>query len=116
MADVEAALAGEGGIEGVAPTSSTNPGDLINVLSSGIDSLSKQEKASEAKLRNMFLTRFKAGTKSHTVLMAQQQGLNSTRTSLLSEQSKLRVATSHLEFTKGKLEQQLHGLGSFLQR
>jgi hypothetical protein len=113
MADVEAELSNLGALAAPAlPAASANPSDLLNVLSSKVAQLKEQEGESEAKLKEMFLTKFKAGTKRHRELLQVQRGLNSTRDSLRSLQTKLKGP----ERTRQNLEQRLHGLGFFLQR
>lgn len=99
-----------------ADKATTDPRDLLKVLSSGVDNLETQEKESEAKLKQMFLQNFREGTKKRKSLLAQQKQLNATRATLLDYQGKLKTADGHLEGTKGKLEQRLHGLAAFLQK
>jgi len=93
-----------------------NPRDLLHVLSAGVDSLQQQEKASDAKLKAMFVAAFKKGTKRHQTLIAQQKALNATRSQLTVLQGKLQAAESHLEGRRDSLKERLRGLGLFLQR
>lgn len=93
-----------------------NPKDLLEVLSRGVTNLQREEKASEARLKAMFLSNFQAGIKRHTALVGQQRSLNATHVSLVSLQSQLRTADAHLEGTRAMLEKQLRGLGLFAQR
>ena len=84
-----------------------NPRDLLNVLSSGVDSLAKQEKASDAKLKTMFVTAFKKGTKRHQALLAEQKSLNATSAQLGALQTKLKAAEVHLEGRRDSLKERL---------
>jgi len=103
-------------ISEAADPPASDPRDLLKVLSTGVDSLERQEKESEAKLKAMFLSNFRDGTKRHKGFLLQQQQLNATRATLLDYQAKLQAADRHLQGTRGQLEQRLHGLGVFLQR
>jgi len=103
-------------ISDAADPPAADPRDLLKVLSTGVDSLEQEEKESESKLKAMFLANFRDGTKRRKGLLLQQKQLNSTRATLLDYQAKLNAADRHLQGTRAKLEQRLHGLGAFLQR
>jgi len=108
--DVEAAMGTP-----ARPTTNANPRDILNVLSSGLDSLSAQEKQSESQLKSLFLANFKAGSKTHGTLIAQQKSLNATRATLLDTQSKLQEANAYLDSARDNVEQRLHKVGGFMQ-
>mmetsp|Transcript_40824 Transcript_40824/g.80596 ORF Transcript_40824/g.80596 Transcript_40824/m.80596 type:complete len:417 (+) Transcript_40824:59-1309(+) len=92
------------------------PKDVLNSLGEAVDNLKKEEHASEAQLKSMFLTNFKAGVKRYAVLAAQQRTLLATRKALIAEQGKLIKADEHLQGTSMALEQQLRTFGLFAQR
>lgn len=89
------------------------PKDLLKVLGEAVANLQKEEHTSEAQLKNIFLSNFKAGVKRYASLMAQQRSLTALRKNLVTEQDMLRVADSHLRATHSKLQQQLRSFGNF---
>lgn len=93
-----------------------NPGRMLDMLEQGVAALEKQEKDSEARLKQLFIAEHKAGAQRHAALMKKQQALNNTRTSLMKLQANLDRAESHLGETRDNLSQRLHGLGLFMQR
>lgn len=97
-------------------SSSAQPQDLLAVLTSGVENLAKEDKASDARLKTLFMTAFKKGTKRHTALLTQQKTLRQEKARLEAMQNKLETAVEHLEKTKANLKERLHGLGLFLQR
>jgi len=99
-----------------APKNTTDPADVLEVLSKGVSNLARQEKDSQQKLKALFIKGYRAGAKRHAALIVQQKGLNATRTMLTDERTKLRIAEEKLDGTRGKLRQRLQGLGHFLQR
>jgi len=98
------------------PAPEVDPRELLNVLSTGIDKVKKQEKASEEQLKSLFLKGFKAGAVRHASLLQQQKAFNATRLSLENTQQKLRNAGKHLEGTHDNLSNRLHTVGHFLQK
>jgi len=93
-----------------------SPKDVLNVLSEAVTNLQKEEKASEAQLKGIFLTNFKAGVKRYASLAAQQRALLATRKSLIIEQGELIKADGHLQGTSLALQKQLRDFGMFAQR
>jgi hypothetical protein len=93
-----------------------NPRDLLKVLSSQVDDLSQDQQSNAAKMKSMFLSAFKVGTKRHNALLKEQKALNATRTGLATKQQKLQSAVAHLETTHEHLQERLRGLGLFVQR
>jgi len=99
-----------------APQKPANPRDLLQVLSRGIENLAQEEKASEAKLRSLFLHQYQAGAKRHAELISEQKKLVATRAQLKAVLEKLKVAEAHLEDSKSRLSQRLRALGLFMQK
>eukprot|EP00446_Apocalathium_sp_SHHI-4_P043221 CAMPEP_0177329028 /NCGR_PEP_ID=MMETSP0368-20130122/19752_1 /TAXON_ID=447022 ORGANISM="Scrippsiella hangoei-like, Strain SHHI-4" /NCGR_SAMPLE_ID=MMETSP0368 /ASSEMBLY_ACC=CAM_ASM_000363 /LENGTH=492 /DNA_ID=CAMNT_0018789223 /DNA_START=85 /DNA_END=1560 /DNA_ORIENTATION=+ len=93
-----------------------DPRSILLTLERGVADLQKQEQASEGQLKQMFFKDFQVGAKRHAALVAQQQGLNSTRDSLTMLQQKLKVAESRLQSTQDNLTQRLRELGLFVQK
>ncbi|CAK0871428.1 unnamed protein product, partial [Prorocentrum cordatum] len=94
----------------------SDPRDLLKVLSTGVDSLEKEEKESESRLKALFLASFRDGTQRRKALLLQQGQLNATRATLLDYRAKLQAADGHLPRTRGELEHRLRAVGAFLQR
>jgi len=90
--------------------------DVLSILKRDVEALQKQERDSEANLKQRFLKDFQAGAKRHAVLVAHQRALNATRSGLTALQAKLRSAERHLEATHGHLEERMRGVGLFIQR
>jgi len=97
-------------------TSSSDPDDLLTVLSTEVANLAKQEKESEKTLKSLFVRDFRAGAKRHQALLAQQKHLLTTRASLQALKAKLRDADAHVSETKMELERRLKSIGLFLQK
>jgi len=93
-----------------------NARSIVDTLQQGLESLQKQERDGEAKLKELFISAFQAGSKRHEALEVHQKALNWTRASLLSTQGKLKAAESHLSDTKQRLQLHVRGLGLFVQR
>jgi hypothetical protein len=93
-----------------------SPKDLVNVLGQAVTTLQQEEHLSEAKLKVMFLTNFKAGVKRYAALLADQRKLITTRKTLLAQQAELRVADEHLRTTHLALQQKLQSFGLFTQK
>jgi len=98
------------------PAAAGTPKDVLNVLGEAVSNLQKEEHASEAQLKGMFLKNFKAGVKRYASLAAQQRALLATRKSLIAEQEELIKADEHLQGTSLALQQQLRSFGLFVQR
>eukprot|EP00419_Tripos_fusus_P028254 CAMPEP_0172715994 /NCGR_PEP_ID=MMETSP1074-20121228/67861_1 /TAXON_ID=2916 /ORGANISM="Ceratium fusus, Strain PA161109" /LENGTH=376 /DNA_ID=CAMNT_0013540631 /DNA_START=215 /DNA_END=1345 /DNA_ORIENTATION=- len=93
-----------------------SPKDVLNMLGQAVTTLQQQEHLSEAKLKVMFLTNFKAGVKRYAALLAEQRKMITTRKTLLAQQAELRVADEHLQVTHSALQQQLRSFGLFTQK
>jgi len=93
-----------------------SPNDLVKVLGQAVATLQQEEHLSEAKLRLIFLTNFKAGVKRYAALLADRRKLLTTRKTLLAQQAELRVADDHLRTTNSVLQQQLRSFGLFTQK
>jgi len=104
------------GTQPAAAPAAGSPKDVLNVLGEAVTNLQKEERASEAQLKGMFLTNFKAGVKRYASLAAQQRALLATRKSLVAEQGDLIKADEHLQGTSLALQQQLRAFGVFAQR
>eukprot|EP00929_Paragymnodinium_shiwhaense_P001018 TRINITY_DN101235_c0_g1_i1.p1 TRINITY_DN101235_c0_g1~~TRINITY_DN101235_c0_g1_i1.p1 ORF type:complete len:478 (+),score=203.00 TRINITY_DN101235_c0_g1_i1:62-1495(+) len=105
-----------GDVETAIASGAVQPSDLLAVLTTGVQNLAKEEKASDARLKNMFMTNFKKGTKKHSSLLEEQKALKTERANLQALQTKLQAAVDHLENTRANLKERLRGLGLFLQR
>jgi len=104
-------------LRGTQPAAAAgSPKDVLNVLGEAVTNLQKEERASEAQLKGMFLTNFKAGVKRYASLAAQQRALLATHKSLIAEQGELIKADEHLQGTSVALQQQLRDFGLFAQR
>jgi len=114
----EASLSSESEMPATADGDSAeaNPKDLLAVLSKGVTDLQQEERASEGRLKTMFLSNFQAGAKRHAALTAQQKQLNATRTQLRELWPRLHAADERLDRSHGELERRLRGLGLFAQR
>lgn len=88
--------------------------EMVRELTKEITQLSKQQDSSRADLSNLFQARFKKGADRKAQILAKQELLNSTKTSLTKLHIELQSAVKHLQGTKAKLENQLHGLGRYL--
>jgi len=93
-----------------------SPKDLVNTLGQAVTTLQQEEHLSEAKLKVMFLTNFKAGVKRYAALLADQRKLIATRKTLLAQQAELNVADEHLRATQSALQQKLQSFGLFAQK
>lgn len=100
---------------GVA-TAAGSPKDVVNVLGHAVTTLQQEEHLSEAKLKVIFLTKFKAGVKHYAALLSEQRKMITTRKTLLAQQAELRVADEHLQATHSALQQQLRSFGLFTQK
>jgi len=78
--------------------------------------MEKEERASEKKMKGIFVSNFQQGQKRHSALIGQQKALNGTKTQLVSLQGNLHTAEVHLQSTKTNLQEHLRGLGLFSQR
>lgn len=113
-AEVDASeLAGEDSLPG---EKSSDPQDLLAVLSQEVTNLAKQEKESSKKLKDLFIKAFKAGAQRKQALLKQQKTLMASRNSLLSLQSDLKKAEAHVEGTRDHLRDRLYGLGRYIQK
>jgi hypothetical protein len=110
------ALSSSRKLSGRQPTAAGSPKDVLNVLGEAVTNLQKEEKASEAQLKGIFLANFKAGVKRYASLAAQQRALLATRKSLITEQGELIKADGHLQGTSLALQKQLRDFGMFAQR
>jgi len=88
--------------------------EMVEELTKEITQLSKQQDNSRAELAKLFQARFKAGADKKAQILAKQDLLNSTKTSLMQLHTELQGAVKHLKGTKSKLENNLHGLGRYL--
>lgn len=120
MADAELTSAGMDSVglgeTPAASVASSNPQDMVGMLSSGIANLAKEERAGEAKLKSMFLVAFRAGAQRRATLLAQQQSLNASRHAHEAVEKRLQRAEKHLEATREELQHRLHSLGTFVLR
>lgn len=87
---------------------------LVRQLSSGLSGLKSKGKVSEAKVKNMFLSSFKAGVKRRQALLDQQKVLKGTHDAMATYKSRLDGAISQLETTKKALDTSSKKLGAFL--
>jgi ribosomal protein S17 len=97
-----------------AAAGSTN--DVVNILGQKVTALQQEEHLSEAKLKVIFLTNFKAGVKRYAALLSEQRTMITTRKTLLAQQAELRVADEHLQAIHSALQQQLRSFGLFTQK
>jgi len=93
-----------------------DPHNLLTALEQGVQELEAQQKASEAKLKEVFVKDYQNGANRHAALLEQQQALNGTRDALTNLQNKLRSAEQRLNGTKTSLSTRLQSLGLFLQK
>jgi len=93
-----------------------SPKEVVNALGQAVTTLQQEEHLSEAKLKVIFLTNFKAGVRRYAALLAEQRKLITTRKTLLAQQAELRVADDHLQTTYSALQQQLRSFGLFTQK
>jgi len=102
-----------------APTTTAAPADpksLVETLHGEVETMQKEGRESERKLKAIFVATYQEGQKRHQALIAQQRSLNATRTSLTTLQEELKTADKHLEHTRTGLKQRLRGFGLFVQR
>jgi chromosome segregation ATPase len=101
------------------PTTTQAPADpksLVDTLHGEVETMQKEGKESERKLKAIFVATYQEGQKRHQALISQQKSLNATRSSLTELQEELKTADKHLEHTRTDLKQRLRGLGLFVQR
>lgn len=92
------------------------PESLMAMLEAGIKDMKVQGKKTESKLKELFLSHFQAGVKRHKALMAQQDVLKTTITTMSEYHTRLEVAVKHLKVTKDTLSKSLHDASLFLKR
>lgn len=90
--------------------------EMLKELTHEIEELATQQGQSQAKLAKLFEERYKKGKDQQAKILAQQQILNSTHTSLRHTHSQLKTAVKHLEGTKAKLQKKVHILGAYLMQ
>lgn len=95
-------------------TTETKSVDMVSELKNEIAQLAQQQGNSKAELTRLFQARFKKGADQKAQILSKQKLLNSTKTSLTKLHTELEGAVKHLQGTKGKLENRLHGLGHYL--
>jgi len=88
--------------------------DMVAELKKEITQLSQQQDSSRAELTKLFQARFKKGADKKAQILEKQKLLSSTKASLTKLHTELEGAVKHLQGTKSKLENQLHGLGHYL--
>lgn len=94
----------------------SDPGDLLTILSKDVAHLAQQEKESEKTLKSLFIRDFRAGAKRHAALLLKQKGLTANSNALQQTKAQLTKAVEHLETTNKQLAGRLHGLGQYLQK
>jgi len=88
--------------------------DMVAELNKEIAQLSQQQDSSRAELTKIFQARFKKGSDKKAQILEKQKLLSSTKASLTKLHTELEGAVKHLQGTKSKLENRLHGLGHYL--
>lgn len=88
--------------------------DMVAELKEEIAQLSEQQDNSRSQLAKLFQARFKKGADKKAQILEKQKLLASTKASLTQLHKDLQGAVKHLEGTKAKLENKLHGLGHYL--
>jgi len=94
--------------------SDTKSQNMVDELKNEIAQLSQQQESSRAELTKLFQGRFKTGADKKAQILGKQKLLESTKASLTKLHAELEVAVKHLQGTKKKLEDELHGLGHYL--
>eukprot|EP00933_Yihiella_yeosuensis_P070865 TRINITY_DN79021_c0_g1_i1.p1 TRINITY_DN79021_c0_g1~~TRINITY_DN79021_c0_g1_i1.p1 ORF type:complete len:404 (+),score=172.90 TRINITY_DN79021_c0_g1_i1:124-1335(+) len=90
------------------------PESLVTMLSGSIKALRTQSKKSEAKLRKLFQTSFKAGVRRRAALLAQQKQLKINLKEMKDYDSKLKKADKRLKATAQILEKEIASTAAFL--
>lgn len=83
------------------------PASLLVMLNANIKDMQGQGKKGEYKLKEMFLTHFRAGTKRHKALLAQQDVLKSTIKTFADYHNRLEIDVNRLKATHSNLSKSL---------
>lgn len=89
--------------------------NMLSVVSHELKDLAEEDEQGLERQAQIFHSELSQEHHAYKAALAQQRALNKTEASLLALQSKLRRAVSHLQTTKGHLQQRLKGLGQYLQ-
>jgi len=100
----------------VSEPADSQSNEMVSELTKEITQLSQQQDKSRAKLAELFQARFKKGAAQKSQILGKQKLLTSTKASLTKLHTELQGAVKHLQGTKTKLENQLHGLGHYLAK
>jgi hypothetical protein len=92
------------------------PESLVEFLAKGVQKMQEEGKATEARLKELFLQNFEAGLTRHNALMEQKQVLNETLEHMTAYEKRLQVAVKHLTATKSNIDKKIHGVGVHLSK
>jgi hypothetical protein len=92
------------------------PESLVEFLAKGVQKMQEEGKATEARLKELFLQNFEAGLTRHKALMEQKQVLNETLEHMTAYEKRLQVAVKHLTATKTNIDKKIHGVGVHLSK
>jgi len=90
--------------------------DLMQKVATGLDSLAPAQEERLASLEASFRSKFDDGERKRIALAQQQADLNSTKTSLVELESRLKVAVQHLEEMTVQLQERADAARIFVHR